>query len=147
MDLESVKELIKLMEDHNLDEVEIEEEGRAVRLRRGVRTPEPGYQPAAPPPVVAAASNPPPAAPTVAGALVITSPIVGTFYRKPAPEAQPYADVGDVVEPDTVVCIIEAMKVMNEIRAEVRGRIKEICATDGAPVEYGQTLFRLEPTD
>jgi acetyl-CoA carboxylase biotin carboxyl carrier protein len=71
--------------------------------------------------------------------------MIGTFYRRPSPDTDPYAEIGKQVEPDTVVCIIEAMKVMNEIKAETRGVITEILIEDAKPVEYGQVLFRIEP--
>ena len=80
-----------------------------------------------------------------AGMKQITSPIVGTFYRKPSPDSPPYVEVGDEVGPDTVVCIIEAMKVMNEIKAETSGTIRKILVEDATPVEYGQPLFLIEP--
>jgi len=79
------------------------------------------------------------------GLIEIPSPIVGTFYRKPAPDADNFADVGTVVSEETVVCIIEAMKVMNEIKAEVKGVIKKILVDDATPVQYGQPLFLVEP--
>ena len=71
--------------------------------------------------------------------------MIGTFYRKPSPDADSFVEVGSVVEPETVVCIIEAMKVMNEIKAEVKGTVAEVLLEDGKPVEYGQALFRIEP--
>ncbi|HNT36608.1 MAG TPA: acetyl-CoA carboxylase biotin carboxyl carrier protein [bacterium] len=77
--------------------------------------------------------------------ITINSPMVGTFYRAPAPEAPPFVKIGDSVDPDTVVCILEAMKVMNEIKAEVRGRITEVLVENAQPVEFGQALFRVEP--
>ncbi len=75
----------------------------------------------------------------------VKSPMIGTFYRKPSPEADSYVEAGSMVVPDTVVCLIEAMKVMNEIKAEVKGTIAEVLVEDGKPVEYGQSLFRIEP--
>ena len=90
-------------------------------------------------PIAAAVPEPAPAG------LEVKSPMIGTFYRRPSPDAEPFAEVGAVVEPDTVVCIIEAMKVMNEIKAEVKGIIAEVLVEDGKPVEYGQALFRIEP--
>ena len=93
----------------------------------------------APVPVAVAAMEPIQEGPEV------KSPMIGTFYRKPSPEADSYVEVGSMVEPDTVVCLIEAMKVMNEIKAEVKGTIAEVLAEDGKPVEYGQSLFRIEP--
>ena len=112
------------------------------------------YVAAAPAPVAApvASAAPAPATPAAAPAATpvvegpeVKSPMIGTFYRKPSPDADSYVEVGSVVEPDTVVCIIEAMKVMNEIKAEVKGTIAEVLVEDGKPVEYGQALFRIEP--
>ena len=80
------------------------------------------------------------------GLIEIPSPIVGTFYRKPAPEVEPFVQVGSEVSEETVVCVIEAMKVMNEIKAEVKGVIKKILIDDATPVQYGQTLFLVEPS-
>jgi len=77
--------------------------------------------------------------------LVIKSPMVGTFYRAPAPDADPYVEVDTEVEEETVLCIVEAMKLMNEIKSEIRGKIAEICAQNGQPVEYGQALFKIQP--
>ena len=77
--------------------------------------------------------------------LEVKSPMIGTLYRRPSPDSDPFVEVGTAVEPDTVVCIIEAMKVMNEIKAEVKGMIAEVLVEDGKPVEYGQALFRIEP--
>jgi acetyl-CoA carboxylase biotin carboxyl carrier protein len=94
-------------------------------------------------PTVAAPATPPPAASTEAE---IKSPMIGTFYRAPSPDAAPYVDVGAEVGPDTVVCIIEAMKVMNEIKAEVKGVITQVQSENGKPVEFGQPLFKIRPT-
>ena len=97
---------------------------------------------AAVPPAPAAPAAAPPPAPE---GPEVKSPMIGTFYRRPSPDADSFVEVGSVVEPDTVVCIIEAMKVMNEIKAEVKGTIAEVLLEDGKPVEYGQALFRIEP--
>ena len=102
--------------------------------------------PAAPAPAAPAPAAPAPAAPAPAAeGPEVKSPMIGTFYRKPSPDADSFVEVGSVVEPETVVCIIEAMKVMNEIKAEVKGTIAEVLLEDGKPVEYGQALFRIEP--
>jgi acetyl-CoA carboxylase biotin carboxyl carrier protein len=92
--------------------------------------------------VAAAAASP---APVASNDAEIKSPMIGTFYRSPSPESGPYVDVGSEVGPDTVVCIIEAMKVMNEIKAEARGVITQIVAENSKPVEFGQPLFKIRP--
>lgn len=100
--------------------------------------------PAAPPLPPSPAAEAPAAVPAVAEGVEIKSPMVGTFYASPSPETPPFVTPGQEVTPDTVVCIIEAMKVMNEIKAEVSGTIVEVSAENGKPVEFGQTLFRLK---
>ena len=96
------------------------------------------------PTVPVAPAEAPTAAPTPSNLIEITSPIVGTFYRKPAPDQPAHVNEGDSVSPDSVVCIVEAMKVMNEINAEVTGTIKEVLVEDGDPVQFGQPLFLVE---
>lgn len=134
----------------------MEREGFKIRLKRsgGGAVYEEGapvaYLPqpmALPSPTVGAAApaGAPATAPSAAG-LEIKSPMIGTFYRSPSPEAASYVDVGAEVGPDTVVCIIEAMKVMNEIKAEVKGVITEILVDNAKPVEFGQPMFRVRPT-
>jgi oxaloacetate decarboxylase alpha subunit len=149
MNLREVRTLLRLLREHDLEELEIEEAGQRIRVRRRVAA-APGapvpVAPAAPAPAVTGAE---PAAPAVAlpsGAprLAIAAPMVGTFYRAPAPNAEPFVREGVLVEVGAVVCIIEAMKLMNEIEAEVRGRVVAILVENGQPVEYGQPLFHLE---
>ena len=147
LDLAEVRRLVNLMETKELAEVEIELEGKRVRVvRAGV-----GAATGVPVASVAAAA---PAAPAVAPATEsaapaaprgseIPSPMVGTFYRSPSPDAAPFAEVGDRISKETVVCIIEAMKVNNEIKAELDGEIIELLVEDGQPVEYDQPLFRV----
>ncbi|MDD3118005.1 MAG: acetyl-CoA carboxylase biotin carboxyl carrier protein [Victivallales bacterium] len=157
MKIEEIKTIVKLMADNDLTEFKIEAEEYNLCIRRGASQPTVVAAPQmmapanAPlyPPMPAPAAAPAPAAPTVTAAPAepaakvetIDSPIVGTFYLAPSPEATPFVKVGDTVTPDTVVCIIEAMKVMNEIKAEKSGVIKEILVTNATPVEYGQSLF------
>ena len=149
MELEQIKAIIAMMKENDLSEFSMEQDGLKIRIKRG---PE-GFQQAVtlPPPLpaqpvgvtavaAAPAVSPAPAAPA-AGIEHITSPMVGTFYRAPAPDAPPYVEVGQEVDPETVVCIIEAMKVMNEIKAEMTGVITEILAENAKPVEFGQKLF------
>jgi acetyl-CoA carboxylase biotin carboxyl carrier protein len=152
MDLKQLKALLRLMEGNDVEELEIEEGGRRIRLRR---RPAPGLipqaaalpAPAAVPSGAVTASPVPPTvtAPDAAGLIPVVSPMVGTFYRAPAPGAPPYVKEGDTIQKGTVVCIIEAMKLMNEIESEVKGRIAKILVENGQAVEFGQTLFLIEP--
>lgn len=163
VNMEELRELIALLRENGLAELELEREDFRVRLRREGLVAAPQVQYAAPvaanpapaPPVqLAPAANPAPA-PTAAhpGAdaateasqdqdlHIIPSPIVGTFYRSASPTADPFVKIGSNVEPDSVVCIIEAMKLMNEIQAEATGEVVKIYVENGQPVEYGQPLF------
>jgi acetyl-CoA carboxylase biotin carboxyl carrier protein len=152
MDLQQIEKIIELMKANDLAEFEIEQEGlRLAVKRRGAGEPAIVSAPAvmAPAPAAAAAAASTPGQPS-AGApeqkfLEIKSPIVGTFYRSPSPDAEPFVAVGQHVTPDTVVCIIEAMKVMNEIKAEVKGTIRKIMVDNATPVQFGQVLFLVEP--
>jgi len=153
MDLNYVKKLVKLLSESAVDEIEIEEDGKKIRIAKNAV---PASLPSmAPPPVPAAAvSGAIPYAPGgPAGAAApppehhlheIKSPIVGTFYRAPAPDAAPFVQVGSVIQPGTVLCIVEAMKLMNEIEGDVAGTIAKIMVENGQPVEYDQTLFLVE---
>ena len=146
MDLKEIKAIIDLMKENDLSTFEMEKDGFRLKLQKGL-----GDQPivvssAAP------AANGPSAAPAPAPAAVtteatnlkdISSPMVGTFYRAASPDAAPFVDVGTTVNEDTVVCIIEAMKVMNEIKAETSGVIAEVVAENSKPVQFGQALFRV----
>ena len=137
------------MKKHDLSVFEIEKEGFRLKLEKGPSA----RAAAAPPPAapgqpkaVPAAAETTPAAPKAIESVPlkeIVSPMVGTFYRGPSPDAPPFVDVGKTVAEDTVVCIIEAMKVMNEIKAETGGIITEVVAEDGKPVQFGQVLFRI----
>jgi acetyl-CoA carboxylase biotin carboxyl carrier protein len=147
LDLRDVKRLVNLMDRHGLAEVELEDAGRRVRLRKGggaeVHSLVPAHAAApAPAPAAAPAPVPAPAAPGVE----IRSPMVGTFYRASSPEAAPFAEVGDVIHRDSVVCIVEAMKVMNEIKSEVEGEILAVLAQNGEAVEFDQPLFLVKPS-
>ncbi len=154
MDLEQIRELIALMRQNQIAEIDLEENGGQLQRLRIVAehpTASSGGLPAANP-VVSRESFPvslpapeepsPPAAETT---VTITSPIVGTFYRSPSPESPAYVEVGDEIGEESVLCIVEAMKVMNEIKAEMTGRIAEILVENGQPVEFGQALFRVQP--
>ena len=156
MDLKEIKELIALMRRNELSEFEMEKEGFRIRLKfKGgdpVMTQAPAYYAPHPGPAGAAPAlaAPAPLPAAVAGAEAkppaheITSPMVGTFYSSASPEASAFVEAGTEVSEETVVCIIEAMKVMNEIKAETRGVIAEVLAENGKPVQYGQPLFRLK---
>ena len=148
MDVRDLKKIVQIMNDNDLVEIEIEEEGKRLRLRKPDGSAPPVISavpaaapvPAAPPPTAAAAAAP--AAPAEdAGLHTITAPMVGTFYASPSPDADAYAQVGTKVGPESVVCILEAMKVMNEIKAECSGEIVKICVQNAEAVEYGQALF------
>ncbi len=141
-DLRVVRALIRLMDAHELEELEVADGDRRVRLRR--RAAEARVRP---PAVTGAPTGKPAVQPARddAGLVPITSPMVGTFYRAPAPGANPYVREGDLVQKGTVVCIIEAMKLMNEIESETAGRIVRVLVENGHAVEFGQPLFLVEP--
>jgi acetyl-CoA carboxylase biotin carboxyl carrier protein len=154
VDLRDIKAIIDLMKKNSINEFELEKQDFKIRLKRGTSgatagialedgsmgggVPHPLSSPAA---QLAHSGNPPPAPP----GQDIKSPMIGTFYRSPSPESAPYADVGTEVHAETVVCIIEAMKVMNEIKAEMSGVITEVLMENAKPVEFGQPLFRIRP--
>jgi acetyl-CoA carboxylase biotin carboxyl carrier protein len=146
MDIRKISQLAQLMSTHELSEISFESADVKLLLRRG-RLLEVGAAPAplvsGPLPVATVSSVAPAAA--VVAAPTITSPIVGTFYSAPSPEAAPFVRPGDKVGPETVVCIVEAMKVMNEVKAETSGVIRRMLIDNGIPVEFGQPLFELEP--
>ncbi|HDR91437.1 MAG TPA: acetyl-CoA carboxylase biotin carboxyl carrier protein [candidate division Zixibacteria bacterium] len=162
MDIEKIKELLKLLEESEIDELEleIEDESGEIKLRKG--RPEGAttiYNNIAPSPmggpVPQGAQSPPTAqvsasaeekeADEFAGMVEITSPIVGTFYSAPAPDAEPYTKVGEHIEEGEVVCIVEAMKLMNEIQSEVSGKVVKILVENAQPVEFGQVMFIIDP--
>jgi acetyl-CoA carboxylase biotin carboxyl carrier protein len=154
MDLNYVKKLVKLLSESAVDEIEIEEDGKKIRVAKNAApSPVPMYMPmtapvASAPAGVAAAPGLPADATAASSAAThlheIKSPIVGTFYRAPAPDAAPFVQVGTVIQPGTVLCIVEAMKLMNEIEGDVAGTIAKIMVENGQPVEYDQTLFLVE---
>lgn len=163
MDLKEIKKIIDLMKANELSDFEMEEEGFriAIRRRNGGEPQVVLSHPASQPVVLASATSPGIAPAAVAAAPAgepakakaeekkyneIKSPIVGTFYRSPSPDAEPYVTVGQQVEPDTVVCIVEAMKVMNEIKAEMKGVIRKILVENATPVQFGQALFQVDPS-
>ena len=154
MELKDIKVLIDLMRKNDLSVFKMEQEGFKITLKRGN-----DYQPIitgtaplisapvpAAPVATSAAATSAPAAPAAPAEKYreIVSPMVGTFYSSPSPDAQSYVQVDQQVTPDTVVCIIEAMKVMNEIKAEISGTIVEVCVENGKPVQFGQVLFKVK---
>ena len=146
---EDMREIMALLEGSSFDELVLETGGQKLTLRRGgtgARTePSPAVVEAAPAPTPAIAKGASPAAPpsTDPGLGDVVAPLLGDFYRAPKPGAEPFVEVGQAVEPDTVIGIIEVMKLMNSIRAGVKGVVEEICAPNGKLVEYGQVLLRV----
>jgi acetyl-CoA carboxylase biotin carboxyl carrier protein len=162
MDLAYIKKVIKLIEKSEVDEIEIEEEGKKIRVAKHknmqpMYITQAGYQnplPSPPAQQLIAGSSSPVSAATIAPAQTssrpepklheVRSPIVGTFYRAPAPDAENYVEIGQSVSVGTVLCIVEAMKLMNEIESDIEGTITQILAENGKPVEYNQVLFLIE---
>ena len=155
MDLKDIKAIIDLMRKNSVTEFELEKDDFKIRLKRGangggaaVASEDPPALTYAPPPAgswpAPAAAPPPPAPPS--NEVEIKSPMIGTFYRAPSPESAAYIEVGSEVNPETVVCIIEAMKVMNEIKAEAKGVITQVMVENAKPVEFGQPLFKIRPS-
>lgn len=155
MDLAYVKKILKLVEESDVNEIELEEKGVRIRISKHANNATPFYQmaPSMMPQTysVAAAGAAPAAPPAREPAPVaatsyheVKSPIVGTFYRAPAPDAANYVEVGQNVELGGVLCIVEAMKLMNEIESDVAGKIVKVCVENGKPVEYNQVLFLVE---
>ena len=146
MELDKLKEFIQFMEDNNICELELEEEGKRIKLKKNTLN---GQHAVMMPPINPAAavqSNPEGEKnESNAGSIEVKSPMVGTFYRAPSPGAKPYTEIGDIVKPGDVLCIVEAMKLMNEIKAEIGGKIIKIPAENGEPVEFGQVMFLIEP--
>lgn len=158
-DLKTIRQLIKMMVDNDLSEIDLEGEGEKIKLKRG--GPGTGNSAGGVQYVQAPAATPAaptaPAAPPASGSaddagdaddsdlITIDSPMVGSFYTASNPDAEAFVDSGDTVKPDTVVCIIEAMKVFNEIKAEVSGTIVEVLVKNGDAVEFGQPLYKIKP--
>jgi acetyl-CoA carboxylase biotin carboxyl carrier protein len=150
MNIKEIKEMIALMNENGLMELEIEKEGMRIKLKK-TGSPQEGFSG----PIVLERSTPAQALPAktepetgekpAVKTVEIKAPMVGTFYRAPAPETPPYVEAGQTIEAGQVICIIEAMKLMNEIKSEIRGRILEILADNAEPVEFGQPMFLIEP--
>jgi acetyl-CoA carboxylase biotin carboxyl carrier protein len=153
VDLKEIRKIVELMNEHGLTLFDMSKEGFHLKLRKGqdldalrgllgsMPAAAPAY--AAPAPAAAGTAPAPAAAPKEEGS-AITSPMVGTFYRKPGPDSPAFASVGDVISEGQTLCIIEAMKVMNEITAEKSGTITAVLVEDGTPVQYGDALFRIK---
>ncbi|MEY2465830.1 MAG: acetyl-CoA carboxylase biotin carboxyl carrier protein [Verrucomicrobiota bacterium] len=154
MDLKDIKAIIDLMKKNSVSEFELEKQDFKIKLKRGPNGGIPttvSYEEAplvtyAQPTVIAATAGAPALASSSGSEADIKSPMIGTFYRSPSPESASYVEVGTEVGPETVVCIIEAMKVMNEIKAEAKGVITQIMVENAKPVEFGQPLFKIRPT-
>jgi acetyl-CoA carboxylase biotin carboxyl carrier protein len=151
-DLKDIKAIIEMMKKNSVSEFELEKQDFKLRLKRGpsngggaVNYEDPPVLTYVPPVAVSPGVPPAAAAPTASPELEIKSPMIGTFYRAPSPESASYIEVGAEVNPETVVCIIEAMKVMNEIKAEAKGIITQVLVENAKPVEFGQPLFKLRP--
>lgn len=146
MDIEEIRELIRLMVDNDLAELDVSDGENKVKLKRGADG-EPVIVAAPAPAASAPQAGPVEAAPAADDGLVeIKSPMVGTFYSATSPDSEDLVSIGSGVGEDTVVCIVEAMKVMNEIKAECIGTIAEVCVRNAQPVEYGQVLFKVKPS-
>lgn len=154
MDLRKLKKLIDLVQESGIAELEVTEGEEKVRIRSGSApevwtTTAPGVATSQPMPVpvpgAAGAPTAEPAPPEEPAGHVVKSPMVGTFYRAGSPGSKPFAEVGDEVKAGQTICIIEAMKLMNELDCEITGTIAEICVENGQPVEFGQVLFRVDP--
>jgi acetyl-CoA carboxylase biotin carboxyl carrier protein len=153
VDLKDIKAIIDLMRKNSVSEFELEKQDFKIRLKRGTNGGTSGggaeevqavtyIQQPIPGPAAALA----PVATVPSNEVEVKSPMIGTFYRAPSPESAPYIEVGAEVNPDTVVCIIEAMKVMNEIKAEVKGVVTQVMVENAKPVEFGQPLFKVRPS-
>ena len=137
MNMDEIKELMDLLREKEILEFELERDGERIRIRRG-----PESSAAARP--APAREEPPPAAAADASTTMVEAPIIGTFYEGPSPDAAPFVQVGDRVEPGQVLCIIEAMKLMNEIEADTAGVVVKRFVSNGQPVEYGEALFAIQ---
>jgi len=149
MYIKEIKDMINLMNENGLTELEIEKEGVRIKLRKGSGGYEKAIEYVAGPAQHGGAGQPAPQQAAIeakkTNTVEVKSPMVGTFYRSPSPETQPYVKVGDSISVGQVICIIEAMKLMNEIKSEVKGKIVDIQVDNAEPVEFGQALFVVEP--
>jgi acetyl-CoA carboxylase biotin carboxyl carrier protein len=153
VDLKDIKAIIDLMKKNSITEFELERQDSKIRLKRGLNgggagAPSEDYVPAnyaSSQPAATSGAPAPAPLPVSSGEIDVKSPMIGTFYRAPSPEASNYVEVGTTVNAESVVCIIEAMKVMNEIKAEISGVVTQVLVENGKPVEFGQPLFKVRP--
>jgi acetyl-CoA carboxylase biotin carboxyl carrier protein len=152
MDVQQVRELAELMAEHGLTEIKLRDGEKLIALRKGplgepviLAAPAPAGTAPTPPAAVAHSTTTPPSTPQDDGLVAIRSPMVGTFYSAHDPESPPFVMIGSQIDPTTTVCIIEAMKVFNEIKAEVSGTVERILVSNEQPVEYGQPLMMVRP--
>ncbi len=148
MDNQEIKELLELIRNSGIEEFEMEKAGVRLRIRNAVAAPAPvDVRPlaAAPPAAPAAAAAPLPAATAEEDLFIFRAPIVGTFYLTPKPDAEPFVQVGDHITKNSVICIIEAMKIFNQIESDITGTVVEILVENGRPVEFGEPLFKIRP--
>jgi acetyl-CoA carboxylase biotin carboxyl carrier protein len=155
VDIKDIKAIIDLMKKNSITEFELERQDSKIRLKRGTNGGAPviqydesgpvGVAPVLMPSAATAALAAAPQIPVATGEVEVKSPMIGTFYRAPSPEAASYVEIGTEISPESVVCIIEAMKVMNEIKAEVKGVITQVLVENAKPVEFGQPLFKVRP--
>ena len=153
IDIRKLKELVKLMVENDLTELDLRDQEEKVTVRRGHNGPEPVYQQpvaaapaAAAPPAGGAPAAPASGGPTDDGLVAIESPMVGTFYSAPNPDSPAFVSAGASISDGSVICIVEAMKVFNEIKAEMSGTIEKVCVKNGDAVEFGQPLFMVRPS-
>lgn len=147
-DVKRIRRLVELMNEHELAEIDLRQADQRIRLRKGGEVIETTVAPraaAAPAAPATGGSAAPAAPPSDEGLLIVKSPMIGTFYVSSSPDSPPFVKVGDHVGPTSTICLIEAMKVFNEIPAEVSGKVVSVLVANGEPVEFGQPLFKIDP--
>jgi len=145
MNVKKIEEVIRLMEKHSLSEISIEDDGVKIHLRKGHAGIVEKVTEIASPVLSPHSEVPKPTTEETRNVVEIKAPMVGTFYSSPSPDAKPFADVGKKINDGDVLCIIEAMKLMNEVKSEVKGKIVDVLVGNGEPVEFGQVMFLVEP--
>ena len=146
LDFEQLRELIRLLDESNLTEIEVEHDDDRIRVRRDPAVVVGAVTSSVAPAATVSKAPATEPAPAEENGVYVTSPFVGTFYRSPSPDAEAFVEVGDEIAAGQVLCIVEAMKLMNEIEAEVAGTVVEVLVENGKPVEFGDKLFRVETT-